>query len=406
MGYTKQTIKGISWAGSFRIVTRAVSFLRTAILARLLLPVDFGFFSIASLVLAISELITETGINIILVQKKEEIDKYIDTAWVISIMRGVLIGLVILLTAPFVSSFFSMPQAYTLLIWIAAVPVVRGFINPSVVKLLKDLHFQKEFYYKTSIFLVESAVSILFAIILKSPIALVYGLLAGAVFEVTISFVLLSPRPRFNIKKRYMYEIFSHGKWLTANGVINYLYQNLDNIVIGKMLGAATLGIYDVAYKISLLPLTEVADVVGRTAFPVMVKINDDVNRLRRAYYKSLLLISIVSFMITLLILVFPSQIIQILLGDQWISAVGILQLLAVFGLLRAILLSLTHPFYARQKQMHMTIIGAVGLLGLGITVVPFVVMWGVNGAVYSAIFGTLLSYPIAIYFLKKVLYE
>ncbi len=406
MGYTRQTIKGISWAGSFRIVTRAVSFLRTAILARLLLPVDFGFFSIASLVLAISELITETGINIILVQKKEEIDKYIDTAWVISIMRGVLIGLVILLTAPFVSSFFSMPQAYTLLIWIAAVPVVRGFINPSVVKLLKDLHFQKEFYYKTSIFLVESAVSILFAIILKSPIALVYGLLAGAVFEVTISFVLLSPRPRFNIKKRYMYVIFSHGKWLTANGVINYLYQNLDNIVIGKMLGAATLGIYDVAYKISLLPLTEVADVVGRTAFPVMVKINDDVNRLRRAYYKSLLLISIVSFMITLLILVFPSQIIQILLGDQWISAVGILQLLAVFGLLRAILLSLTHPFYARQKQMHMTIIGAVGLLGLGVTVVPFVVMWGVNGAVYSAIFGTLLSYPIAIYFLKKVLYE
>lgn len=406
MGYTKQTVKGISWAGSFRIVTRAVSFLRTALLARILVPADFGFFSIASLVLALSELLTETGINIILVQKKEEIDKYIDTAWVISITRGILIGLAILLTAPFVASFFSMPQAYMLLVWIAAVPVLRGFINPSVVKLLKDLHFQKEFYYKTSIFLVESVVSIVFAFILKSPISLVYGLLAGAIFEVIISFLLLYPRPRFKTNKTYVFEIFSHGKWLTANGVINYLYQNLDNIVIGKMLGAVSLGIYDVAYKISLLPLTEVADVVGRTTFPVMVKINDDVNRLRRAYYKSLLFISTVSFMITLLILLFPSQIIQILLGDQWISAVGILQLLAVFGLLRAILLSLTHPFYARQKQMHMTIIGAVGLLGLGVTVVPFVIMWGVDGAVYSAIFGTLMSYPVAIYFLKKVLYE
>ncbi len=406
MGYTKQTIKGISWAGSFRIVSRLISFLRTAILARLLVPADFGFFSIASLVLALSELITETGINIILIQKKEAIDKYIDTAWVVSIIRGVVIGFAILLLAPFVASFFSMPQAYSLLLWIAVVPVIRGFINPSVVKLLKDLHFKKEFYYKSSIFLVESVISIIFAFILKSPISLVYGLVAGAVFEVIISFLFIHPRPRFKTNKSHVFEIFSNGKWLTANGVINYLYQNLDNIVIGKMLGAATLGIYDVAYKISLLPLTEVADVVGRTSFPVMVKINDDVNRLRHAYYKSLLFIFTVSLLITLVILLFPSQIIQILLGDQWMSAVQILQLLAVFGFLRAILLSLSHPFYARQKQMHVTIIGAIGLIGLALTVIPFVSFWGINGAVYSAIFGTLLSYPVAIYFLRKVLYE
>lgn len=406
MGYTRQTIKGISWAGSFRIVTRAVSFLRTAVLARLLVPADFGFFSVASLVLALSELLTETGINIILIQKKEEIDKYIDTAWVISILRGLVIGIVIFVSAPFISSFFSMPQAYALLLWIAAVPVVRGFINPSVVKFLKDLRFQQEFYYKTSIFIVESVVSIILAFVLRSPISLVYGLLAGAIFEVIISYIFVNPRPRFGINKKYVYEIFSHGKWLTANGVINYLYQNLDNIVIGKMLGAVSLGIYDVAYKISLLPLTEVADVVGRTSFPVMVKINDDIKRLRRAYYKSLLLIATFSVIITIIILLFPSQIIYILLGNQWMSAVSILQLLAVFGLLRAILLSLTHPFYARQKQMHITIIGGVGLVGLGVTVIPFVLMWGVNGAAYSAIFGTILSYPVAIYFLRKVLYE
>jgi len=96
MGYTKQTIKGISWIGAFRIVTRIISFARTALLARLLTPRDFGVFGIATLVLSFLEIVTETGINIILVQKKENINEFINTAWVTSIIRGVLISIFII----------------------------------------------------------------------------------------------------------------------------------------------------------------------------------------------------------------------------------------------------------------------------------------------------------------------
>src|SRR3990172_12131370 len=106
MGFYKDTIKGISWMGSLRGVMRSMSFVRLAILARILTPAQFGVFGIASLILSFLEIVTETGINVFLVQQKDDIDEYINTSWVVSITRGILISLIILILAPTISTFF------------------------------------------------------------------------------------------------------------------------------------------------------------------------------------------------------------------------------------------------------------------------------------------------------------
>src|SRR3989344_3509124 len=107
MGYTKDTYQGLSWLGSFRAVTRLGAFVRTAILARLLVPSQFGLFGIASLVLAFLETITESGINIFLIQEEKKMADYINTAWVVSIVRGIVITLIIILSSPFIEKFFN-----------------------------------------------------------------------------------------------------------------------------------------------------------------------------------------------------------------------------------------------------------------------------------------------------------
>ena len=110
MGYTKEAIKGISWVGAFRLSTRFITLLRTAILARILSPAQFGVFGIASLLLGLVEMLTETGINIFLVQEADDAHKYLNTAWMVSIMRGILISAVIILSAGLVSNFFNSPD--------------------------------------------------------------------------------------------------------------------------------------------------------------------------------------------------------------------------------------------------------------------------------------------------------
>jgi len=406
MGYTKDAIKGISWIGFFRIATRVISYVRIAILARILTPSQFGAADIVLLTLSITEIFTETGINIFLIQQKEKIDKYISTAWVISIVRGLLIALAILIFASSIAQFFSSQIAYNLLIASIFVPIFRGFINPSIAKFVKDLQFRKEFYNRTSIFFVESVVSVIFAFMLHSPIAIIYGLITGALFEVILSFLIAKPQPRFKFEGELFKQVISRGKWLTATGIFNYLYHNGDNIVVGKLLGTGALGLYQRAYSISILPITEVSDTFGKVTLPVFVKMSDDIPRLKRAYLRSVMTISAIVVPTGALIFMFPELVIKIILGSQWISAASTLQVLSVFGVIRAISISSLSPFYALKRQEFVSQITFVSFLGLAITIIPFVSMWGLVGAAYSALFGSLLSIPLILYYLNKIFKE
>jgi O-antigen/teichoic acid export membrane protein len=403
MGYKKDVIKGFSWLGAFRLITRGLSFIRTAIIARLLTPSQVGVFAIATIVLSFMEILTETGINIFLIQKKDDIDRYISTAWVTSILRGIIISLIIFLAAPFVTNFYSLQESLFIFQLIAVVPFIRGFINPSVVKFLKDLSFHKEFTYRTGIFLVETAATLLLLLRDPSPVNLAWGLIFGAVFEVMLSFYMASPVPKFVFEGEKLREVIIRGKWLTFTGIFNYLYHNGDDLVVGKLLGTASLGLYGMAYKISLLPITEGSDVIGKVMFPVLSKMTHDLPRLKKAYMKSVLLISALVIPMGLLFFFFPATIISIILGDRWLGATDALQVLALFGVVRAISISIIAPLYALEKQEYVTVITLVSLIGMGVTILPFVTRLGIVGAGYSALFGTLLSLPVIFYYVRKV---
>src|SRR3989337_1058222 len=106
MGYLQQAVRGTGWMVALRLIIRLVALLKLAILARILVPAQFGIFGIASLAVALLETLTETGINVFLIQDEGDIEGYINTAWVASIIRGVLIALLIALSAPLIARFF------------------------------------------------------------------------------------------------------------------------------------------------------------------------------------------------------------------------------------------------------------------------------------------------------------
>jgi len=404
MGYTKEAIRGGSWLGGYRLFTRVLSFSRTIIVARILTPSQFGVYGIATLVLALIEILTETGINVFLIQKKENIDKYINTAWLISVVRGFLISLVIIASSGFVSNFFANSEVLPLLMLIGIIPFVRGFINPSIVKFQKNLVFNREFYYRSSIFLVETIISISLVLIIKNPIALIYGLLAGAIFEVIISHLIIKPTPSFNFNKRFFVEIISHGKWITGAGIFGYLFQNGDNAVVGRMLGASSLGIYDMAYSISTLPLNEISDIVARVTFPVYVRISDDKKRLRRAYIRTILLTIVLTAPILFVFLLFPRESVLLFLGPNWIHVSDILRVLAVFAIINILGSPSGAVFYAAKKQKYLTVISITSFVVMIFSIFPLINQFGLIGAGIAVILGSLATLPFMTYYLIKVL--
>lgn len=403
MGYTRHAIKGVSWIAAFRIATRGMSFLRTAIIARILSPAQFGLFGIASLMLTMIEILTETGINIVLIQTEDGIEKYVNTAWIVSIVRGIVISSIIFFSSFFVGQFFKAPEAIPLLMLVSIVPLLRGFINPAVAKFQKELHFDQEFYYRTSIFLVESIITIVFVVLYQTPIAIIWGLIAGALFEVLISFLFVRPLPQFAFEYAVAKHIISRGKWVTMAGMFQYFFQNGDNIVVGRMLGTSALGIYDMAYKMATLPITEISNVIVRVTFPVYTKIADDKDRLRRAYVKTLLLVCCIAIPLGAIFIFFPKELVLLLLGPKWIEAVPVFQVLAVFGITQAIVGDSGAVFLAAKKQEYTTIITFVGIVVMAILIIPFTNIFGLIGAGLAVVVGSFAMVPVIAYFLYKI---
>lgn len=402
MGYTKDTLKGVSWVGALRASTRLISFIRTIILARILVPQQFGAFGIAALVVSLLEVLTETGVNVLLIQEKEEIDRYINSAWIVSIIRGLFIGILILVSANFISVFFNSKESFQLLILISLVPILRGFINPSVVKFQKDLTFQKEFWYRLLIFSVDAVVAVSVALITKSAISFVFGLLSGVVAEIILSFILVKPIPGLSLETQYLKRIINRGKWITASGVFQYLYQNFDNIVVGRMLGTGQLGLYQIAYNISIIPITEITDVFSRVTFPVFAKIQEDRFRLKRAFLKIVFTISVLVIPFGLMLFFFPYQLVHFVLGDKWLAITIILPILAVSSVIRSIFGYCATVFLSVNKQEYVTLITLASILGLALSIVPLVSMFGIYGAAISTLVGIGFSLPLIIYFTQK----
>ena len=402
MGYAKQAFIGVSWAGALRFITRGISFLRTIALARILIPAQFGIYGVASLVLALLEVFTETGVNVILVQENANIKKFINSAWIISIIRGTIIAFAIYVSAPFVSDFFHSKESLSVLRLISIAPFLRGFINPTVVRFQKELEFHKEFWYRIFIFLTDAIVSIVVALYTHQAYSLVFGMIAGVILEIILSFWLVKPRPHFAFEKEYLSKIIHRGKWVTASSIFNYLFHNADNIIVGKILGTTSLGLYQMAYALSIIPITEISDVISKVTFPVFSKIAQDRTRLKNAFLKTLIVVSVMSVPFGLALFFFPKIIIQLVLGDKWLKIASVLPLLAIFGVIRGISGYTSTLFLSLKKQEYVSMVTLLSLVGLLVPIVPLVLRFGIAGAAVAALIGTFLALPLMVYFTLK----
>jgi O-antigen/teichoic acid export membrane protein len=406
MSYIKDTIKGISWMTALEGLTKAVAVGKIAILARILTPSQFGSYGIALLVLGLLEVLTETGINVFLIQEKDNAQEYLDSAWVVSIIRGILIAVLIVATSPFVLAFFRTPGVANLLYLVAGVALVRGFINPMEVFFQKKLEFMKVFIFQGGLYLIDAAVAISLGLLTHSESAMIISMLVAAFSEVILSFVIFKERPRLKLEKDKFMKVIHSGKWITGAGIFAYIFQNIDNVVVGRFLGPTSLGLYQQAYSVSTLPVSGVSDIFNKVMFPVFVKMSEEISELKKAFYKSLGAIFSLALIFGIVVLFFARPIILIFLGPKWLVVEPVLKVLAIFGVFKSILNSTYSLFLSLKMQKAVMLSELFGIAGMGIAIYPMVMKYGIVGAGYSTIIAVLCSFPVVIFNVKKIFHS
>lgn len=323
--------------GTSNVLKAILAVVRTIVVARFLTPTDLGLMGIVLFALAVLESLSHTGFAAALIQQRKGVDPYLDTAWIISLVRGIVLYGLLFFFAPFVASFFNAPGVTFILRIVGIALLFEGFVNIGVVTFRKDLEFKKEFLFQQIEVFADIFITIDLAITLQSVWALAFGYLGGKVAKCLASYLLHPYRPTLSFDRKKAWELFRFGKYLLGSSIIILLITQGDDAVVGKLLGATALGFYAMAYKISNMPATSITHVFSQVAFPTYSKLQDDPKRLQNAYLKALKYIAFISIPACGGLIVLAPELVRFFLGERWIEIVPAMRILCIFGLIRAL---------------------------------------------------------------------
>ena len=388
-----RVVRGAGWLFFGKVIGRGLGVIKLVILARLLAPEDFGLFGIAMLALATLEAFTVTGFGDALIHRQGRIRAYLDSAWVVQILRGLCLAALLYFTAPLIGWFFDEPRAVPILRVLCLVEIVKALVNPGIIHFRKELQFRKQMEYILWSDILALIIGVLLAFQLRNVWALVWAALAGTAVRVALSYILHPHRPRLRMNAEHVRHLFGFGGWVLASSLLMFLVTHADDLVVGKVLGAAALGVYQIAFRVANIAATEIAHTINSVLFPAFSKVQSDKKRLRAGYVKSVTVTLGLACPLALGLLVMAPVLVPVLLGEAWRPAVVPMQILALFGLARAFAAGCGSVFYACGQPRLLARVSAIQCVLLALTLWPLTVRYGLPGTSVAVTLSTLLVY-------------
>ena len=329
-----KTARGAGWAIGWRMVTRLLGFLSTLVLARLLLPGDFGLVALATGfsqgIMALSEL----GMEEAVIRQHDSSREIYDTAFTINLLRGLATAAIVVACAWPVAAFFKEPRLAPILLVLAGCTLIRAFENIGTVEFRRDFVFHKEFRLLILPRLSGVAVTIGAALVWHSHWALIAGIATGQILETGMGYVMHPYRPRPGLRAWRRLAAFSVWSWAISIAIM--VRDRVDGFVIGRSLGIAQVGLYTAGAEIALLPTHELAAPLSRACFSGFAAALRQETEIASTYARILASVILVALPIGAGVSLVAAPAVMLALGPNWSSAVPVVQILGCSGIVLA----------------------------------------------------------------------
>ncbi len=383
-------VHGLAWTGGVKIASQVLSWLSTLVVARLLLPSDYGIASMAMVYVGLVQLINEFGLGAAIVQRRDLTETEIAKLGGLSALLGAFFTLLSLALAKPVAWFFGDEAIVTVILVLSVTFVSSGFQVLPRALLTRDLKFRQLAILDTAEAVSTTVVALVLAIRGAGYWALVLGSLTGRLVSTGLALLwhrhrLAWPAPLSSIAGPVTY-----GSHVLGAGLAWYAFRNADLTIIGKVLGKNPLGAYTIGWNLASVPVDRISQLLGRTAPPVLAKVQTDPSALRR--YVLLLTEGVAALTFPLAIglaLVAPNFVVTVL-GAKWQFATRALQILALSACFRAIqpLLNLVLLATGQSRRaMEANIMQAI--------VLSVLFLVGARGGIEGVALVWLVGYPL-----------
>lgn len=313
-----KTVKGVIWSSVERFSVQGIHFIVMLVVARLLEPKDFGLVGMLTIFMAVSQSLIDSGFSQALIRKIDRTETDQCTVFYFNIVVSICLYLILFLIAPFVADFYNEPQLTSLMRVLCLMVIINSMAVVQRAIYTASLNFKTQAKATFSAAVVSGVVGIYMAWSGYGVWSLVGQQLISATANTLMLWWYSSWRPKLIYSWKSFRELFAFGSNLLLSGLLDTIYNNIYQIVIGKIYSAANLGFFTQAKHISALPSSNINGIIVRVTYPVLSTIQDDDERLSVNYRKLLRTSAFIVFPMMCGLAGISRPLINILLGSKW----------------------------------------------------------------------------------------
>ena len=402
-GLKSKALRGLFWSFSQIVGQQGIQAVVLIILARLLMPDEFGLIAMLTIFIVVAKSFVDSGFGEALIQKKDA--TYLDecSIFYFNISLGAAMAGLLCLAAPWIAAFYGRPVLTPLTRVLSLNVMISAFGIVQTARLAKRIDFKTQMKVGMTAVALSGPIGIIMAYQGFGVWSLVAQSLGSNLSRTALLWVFHRWRPAWTFSFASLRTMFPFGSKLLFSGLLDVVFSNLYLIVIGKMYSAANLGFYSRAKSLQQLPVSFLSASVGRVTFPIFSSVQDDKARLKRGIRKALATISMLNFPMMIGLAVVAKPLVLVLLTDKWLPCVPYLRLFCAAGLL--------YPLHAinlnvLKAQGRSDLFFRLEILKKSLVVIAVAITyrWGISAMICGGIATSCSSYYLNVYYTGKLL--
>lgn len=333
-----RTASSVVWSAVERFSVQAIQFIMNVILARLIIPSDFGLIAMLNVFIVIAQTFVDSGFSNALIQKKDKTESDYTTVFIFNVFVSVLAYLILFFASPFIASFYHEESLCLLCRIVGLSLIIQGLSVIQIAKVSIDLNFKALAKSSLVSVIISGLLGVSTAYLGFGVWALVIQILSNALLNTILLFILVKWFPKDKFSLGSLKTMFSFGSKLLVSGLLHTIYTNLYSLVIGRKYSSTDVGYYNQSNVIARFPSVSLMAVITRAIYPVQCELQDDDSSLRSSFYNYLTLSCFIVFPIMFFLTVSAEPLVAVVLTEKWIPSVPYLQLLCVSNVFNAVI--------------------------------------------------------------------
>jgi len=393
-GLRDSIISGIVWKSVNQMLLLAVQLGVMVVLARLLTPRDYGLVGMVTAITGFAAIFVDLGLTTAIIQKQDTTQVEMSTAFWTNNGMGILVFVVVWFLASPIARFYEEPSLIWITRCIGCVFILTPLSSVHNALLMKSLRFRSVVLINSTALLVSSVAAITSAFIGLGYWSLLIQPIVMGFVNAVLLWLIVGWVPSLAFSGRVLKGFMGFSGYLSLNQAVGYWSRNIDKLMIGRLAGTISLGLYSRAYILMLMPLQQVSNVVDSVLFPAYAKIQNNRREIAQIYLKAMRLTALVTFPISFGLWAISEPAVLVVFGSKWYDAVPILQVLCPLGAVQSIL-SLNGSIYLSQGNTRRALV-VTSCVTLGTSIAFYLGYWaaGMTGMVWAYFIFCLMAAP------------